>query len=148
MRLHLVGAIIAALLLVVPAHAEDKVPSTPLQEILIKTSLLTLNDANVTGNYTVLHAKLAKPFRDQFNPDRLKKVFKPFADQNLDFGLIAAKTPIATAETKIDNRGALVLRGYFDTAPSRLFYELDFLLSEGEWKPIKLNVNVKPPNEG
>ena len=31
-----------------------------MQEILIKTALLTLNDANVTGNYTVLHAKLSK----------------------------------------------------------------------------------------
>ena len=48
-------------------------PSAVLQEILIKTSMLPLNDANLTGNYTVLHAKLAKPFRDQFSPDRLKQ---------------------------------------------------------------------------
>jgi hypothetical protein len=65
MRLHLVGALIGALLLVMPAQAEDKVPSPVLQEILIKTSLLTFNDANLTGNYTVLHAKLAKAFRDK-----------------------------------------------------------------------------------
>jgi hypothetical protein len=148
MRLHLVGAIIGALVLAVPAQAEDKVPSPLLQEILIKTSLLTLNDANLTGNYTVLHAKLAKPFREQFNPDRLKQVFKPFADKKLDLGPIAAKPPIATADTLIDNRGALVLRGYFDTSPSRVYYEFDFIPSENEWKPIKLNVNVKPPGEG
>jgi len=36
--------------------------------VLIKVTLLTFNDANVTGNYTVLHAKLSKPFRDQFPP--------------------------------------------------------------------------------
>jgi hypothetical protein len=52
---------------------QDTVPSAVLQEILIKTSMLPLNDANLTGNYTVLHAKLAKPFRDQFSPDRLKQ---------------------------------------------------------------------------
>lgn len=148
MRSHLLGAIIGALLLVVPAQAEDKVPSPFLQEILIKTFLLTLNDANVTGNYSVLHAKLAKPFRDQFNPDQLKKAFKDFADQKLNYGVIAAKSPVATTETTIDKRGALVVRGYFDTTPSHLNYELDFLPSEGEWKPIKLNVNVKPPKEG
>lgn len=145
MRLHLVGALLGALLLVAPAQAEDKVPNAFAQENMIKTTLLTLNDANVTGNYTVLHAKLAKPFRDQFNPDKLKQVFKGFADQKVDYAVIAAKTPIATSETKIDNRGALIMRGYFDTTPNRVIYELDFLPSEGEWKPIKLNVNLKRP---
>ena len=148
MRLHLVGAVIGALLLAVPAQAEDTVPSPLKQEILIKTSLLTLNDANLTGNYTVLHAKLAKPFREQFNPERLQQVFKPFADKKLDLGPIAGKPPIVTADTLIDKRGALVLRGYFDTSPSRVYYEFDFVPSESEWKPIKLNVSVKPPGEG
>jgi len=148
MRLPYIAALFGALLLLAPAQAENTVPSPFLQEILIKTSLLSLNDANLTGNYTVLHAKLAKPFRDQFSPDRLKKVFKTFADQKADWGLIAAKAPVATSPSTIDKRGALVVRGYFDTAPSRLTYELDFIPSEGEWKPIMLNVRVKPPGEG
>lgn len=147
MRSVLCWAVIGALLLGVPARAENTVPSAELQEILIKNSLLSLNDANLTGNYTVLHAKLAKVFRDQITPDGLKQGFKGFADQKIDFGLIAAKPPIATAESKIDNRGALLLRGYFDTAPSRVSYEFDFLPSESLWKPIMLNVRVKPPNE-
>jgi hypothetical protein len=148
MRSHLLGAIIGALLLVMPAQAENTVPSPLLQEILIKTALLTLNDANLTGNYTVLHAKLAKPFRDQFSPDKLKQGFKTFADQKADWGLIATKPPIATSESTIDKRGALILRGYFDTKPMRMNYELDFLPSEGEWKPLKLIINMKQATEG
>ena len=147
MRSYLCWAIMGALLLAGPARAENTVPSAEFQEILIKTSLLTLNDANLTGNYAVLHAKLAKVFRDQITPDGLKKGFKPFADQKVDFGFISAKPPIASVEAKLDNRGALLLRGSFDTAPSRVTYELDFLPSEGLWKPIMLNVRAKPPNE-
>jgi hypothetical protein len=137
----------AALLLPAPAAAEDKIPAPLAQEVLIKTSLLTLNDANVTGNYTVLHAKLAKPVREQFNPDKLKQAFKEFADQKIDFEIVAAKAPIATKDARIDERGALQLRGYFDAAPSRVTYELDFIPSEGEWKPLKLNVDFKPASE-
>ncbi|MFN3659532.1 MAG: hypothetical protein ACK4UO_19980 [Pseudolabrys sp.] len=151
MLTRIMGAIVLALLLVAPAPAaqvESKVPSAELQEVLIKTYLLTLNDANVTGNYAVLQAKLAKPFRDQFSPERLKEVFKTFAEKKIDWGIIAAKPPVAKAETVIDKRGALLLRGYFDTKPSRVNYEIDLIPSEGEWKPIKLNVNVKPANEG
>ena len=145
MRLHLVGALVSALLLLMPAHAQDKIPNALQQEILIKAALLTLNDANVTGNYTVLHAKLAKQFRDQITPDKLKLAFKSFADQKIDWDLIAAKAPVAMSEAKIDNRGALILRGYFDTRPSRVNYELDFMISEREWKPITLNVKLKKP---
>jgi hypothetical protein len=76
----LAGAVAVVLLLGLPARAADRIPSPTAQEILIKTSLLTLNDAIVSGNYTVLHTKLAKPFREQFDPDRLKQTFKSFAD--------------------------------------------------------------------
>ncbi len=148
MRLRPIGAFVGLVLLALPAQAETKVPSPLLQEILIKTALLTLNDANITGNYAVLHTKLAKPFREQYSPDRLKQVFKPFADQKADWGVIAAKPPVPTAEASIDKRGVLQLRGYFDTSPSRITYQLDFAPSEGEWKPLMLHVKAKPPNEG
>lgn len=133
MRSQFVAAIIGTLLLVSPAQEDDKLPSAQYQEILIKTSLLRPNDANLTGNYAVLHAELAKPFRDQFTPEQLKQAFKTFADQKPDWGLIATKPPIASSEAKIDSRGGLKLRHYFDTRPNRLSYELDFLSSVGEW---------------
>ena len=143
MRSRLLMALVGAVLLTMPAAAEDKVPPANFQEVLIKTSLLTLNDANITANYAVLHAKTAKPFR--FSPERLKQVFKGFSDQKVDWGLIATMTPVATSESKVDQRGALVLHGYFDTKPNRLFYQLEFLPSEGEWKPSKLYVNLRAP---
>lgn len=145
MRSRLLMALVGAVLLTMPAAAEDKVPPANFQEVLIKTSLLTLNDANITANYAVLHAKTAKPFREQFSPERLKQVFKGFSDQKVDWGLIATMTPVATSESKVDQRGALVLHGYFDTKPNRLFYQLEFLPCEGEWKPSKLYVNLRAP---
>ena len=144
--LALAGAIAAALLLAMPAGATDRVPSATAQETLIKTSLLTLNDAILSGNYTVLHTKLAKPFREQFDPDRLKQAFQSFADQKIDMAAIAAAPPVATDDARIDDRGALLLRGRFEVDRSRLVYELDFLPSEGEWKPLGLHVSVKPVN--
>lgn len=153
MRRIFVASLFVGLLLVLPARTdaaapiEAKVPSAQLQEILIKTALLTLNDANLTGNYSVLHARLSKPFREQFTPEQLKEAFKAFAEHKTDWSVIAIKPPVPTAEPVVDKRGALVLRGYFDTSPSRVNYELDFIPSEDEWKPIKLNVRVKPPDE-
>lgn len=147
MRLKLVSALFAAVFLFAPAHAENTVPPPMLQEILIKTTLLTFNDANLTGNYTVLHARLAKAFRDKVTPDGLKAAFKVFADQKADLGLISAMAPFVSSEAKINAaRGSLELRGSFATKPSRVTYELDFLPSEGEWKPALIDVRIRPPS--
>ena len=143
----LAGAMTAFFLLAMPAGAAETVPSPTMQEILIKTSILTLSDAIVTGNFTVLHAKVAKPFREEFGPEQMKQAFESFAEQKIDMSAISAATPVATEPAQIDDRGALLLRGRFDVGRSRLAYELHFLPSEGEWKAIKLHVNVKPVNE-
>ena len=144
-RAHALPAAFAlALLLGMPAGAVETVPSATTQEVLIKTSLLTLNDAIVSGNFTVLHAKLARPFRNQVGPDRVKEAFQSFVDQKIDMAAISAAPPVATEDAQIDDRGALLLRGRFDLDRSRVPYALDFYPSDGEWKPIRLNVNVKP----
>jgi hypothetical protein len=127
------------------AFAQQKVPDATIQEILIKTSLLTFNDANVTGNYEVLHARLAKPFADKFSTDKLAEAFKPFHDKHVYLDLIAAKPPV-TEEATVDNNGRFTLKGYFDTSPSRIYYDLAYILAGDEWQLIQITVNLKKPD--
>ena len=129
-----------------PASAQ-RPPGPVALEALVKSTLLSFNDANVTGNYTVFHAKLAPPFREQFSPERLKAAFQSFSQQNIDFDIIAALKPILTEEPRIDGRGALLVRGHFETSPNRVTFTLDYLQSEGDWKLINIHVKVRPPGE-
>ena len=123
-------------------QAQNKVPSERALEALVKGSLLTLNDANVTGIYTVLHAKLSKPFRDQFPPERLSEVFRSFRDKQIDYDAIAALPPTYTLPPRVDGDGKLIVRGIFPTEPLHLKFELDFIPSDGEWKLIRVNVKT------
>jgi len=136
-------AVMALMLAASLAQAQNKVPSERALEALVKTTLLTFNDANVTGNYTVLHAKLSKPFRDKFSAERLKEVFKVFHEKRIDFDLIAAKQPIASKPATVNDSGVLMLHGHFDATHSSVNYELDFIMSDGEWKLIRINVQLK-----
>src|SRR5262245_23835696 len=88
--LAIVIALLGAMSAVSPALAQ-KAPDTFTQEVLVKATLLTFNDANVTGNYAVMHAKLSKPFRDKFPPEKLAEAFKVFRDNRIDFDIIVAK---------------------------------------------------------
>jgi hypothetical protein len=131
-----------AMMCVTSAAWAQGMPNATQQEVLVKTTLLTFNDANMTGNYTVLHAKLSKPFRDQFGPDKLKEVFKDFADKELSLTPIARLPIVETSAPAIDNNGILTLTGYFDTKPKQVKYQLRFLPSDGAWKPLGIKVDV------
>ena len=137
----------AILLLFVPVAGQAAdVPAPDQQEIMIKSSLLTFNDANLTGNYDVLQASMAKPFRDQYSADKLKEIFKQFADQKVSIRPVVIGKPVMTDEVKVDDRGALLLHGYFDVAQNyRVTFSLDYAMSEGEWKPITIIVKVGEP---
>lgn len=146
---HILRITIAALAIgmAIPGSAMAQSPPLPtpfVEEVMVKTSLLTFNDANLTGNYTVMYAKMAKPFRDRFTADTLKQAFKVFAGKHID--IIAAKPIVPTSPAKFAGNGYLMLRGYFDTTPSRLGYELDFAVSEGELKLITIDVKVRDPS--
>jgi hypothetical protein len=138
---HALGVL--ALILALPAaYAQNKVPTEQGLEVLVKTSLLTFNDANITGNYEVLHGKLSGPFRAQFPAARLKESFKDFRDKDLDIGVISALKPAYAPAPSIDDEGRLLVKGSFPTEPNRVQFDLAFIPSDGEWKLVRLHVKV------
>jgi len=134
----------ALLLLAVPAAAQITVPPARPLEALVKGSLMTLNDANLTGDYRVFHARLSEPFRKQYTPERLKTTFKEFNDKNVDIDIVTAMTPTYDQPPYVDAEGKLIVHGFFPTEPSRVSFEMDFIAGEGEWKLIRINVRVSP----
>ena len=138
-------AVMALMLMGSLAQAQNKVPSERALEALVKTTLLTFNDANVTGNYEVFHAKLSKPFREQFPVERLARRFQEFNKKNIDFDVIAALKPSYDPAPKIDDEGRLLVKGHFPTEPLRVNFDLAFIPSDGEWKLISINVKIDDP---
>lgn len=139
-------AVTALMLIASLAQAQNKVPSERALEALVKATLLTFNDANVTGNYEVFHAKLSKPFREQFSVERLARRFQEFNKKHIDFDVVAALKPSYDPAPKVDDDGKLLVKGYFPTEPLRVYFNLEFIPSDGEWKLIGINVKVGDPN--
>ena len=137
------AALLVALSVATASLGQSKVPNERVLETLVKGTLLSFNDANVTGNYTVLHAKASKPFRQQFTPEKLQEIFKDFAEKNIDFDIIAAYKPVYDPPPRLDKDGRLLVQGHFPTEPTRVVYDLEFIPSDGEWKLISINVKTQ-----
>ena len=138
-------AVMALMLTASAVQAQNKVPSERGLEALVKATLLTFNDANVTGNYEVFHAKLSKPFREQFPVERLARRFQEFNKKHIDFDVIAALKPGYDPAPKVDDEGRLLVKGHFPTEPLRVNFDLAFIPSDGEWKLISINVKIDDP---
>lgn len=138
-------AVMALTLMASLAQAQNKVPSERALEALVKATLLTFNDANVTGNYEVFHAKLSKPFREQFPVERLARRFQEFNKKHIDFDIVAALKPVYDPGPKVDDDGKLLVKGHFPTEPLQVYFDLEFIPSDGEWKLISINVKVGDP---
>lgn len=135
-------AISLALSAFVPAQAAT-VPSDDEQEILIRTTLMTFNDANLTGNYSVLYDKSAKVFRDQMSAEKLSMGFKVFRDKKINLESVVIEEIDSTSKPKVDSDGVLQLKGKFKDDDKQIRYDLKFV-QEGEvWKMIGINVNYK-----
>jgi hypothetical protein len=136
--------VVALALATSPVRAQGlDMPSPFVQEILIKSILVTLNDAVASDNFTVLHAKISKPFRDQFPPEKLRTVFKDLVEKHAVFDAIVASPVIAEEDAKIDEKGVLRLKGRFDTTPKKVKYQLGFSPSDGQWKLSGVTIDIE-----
>ncbi|MGY4423610.1 hypothetical protein ACVWY2_006059 [Bradyrhizobium sp. JR6.1] len=118
-------------------------PSPFVQEVLIKSIMVSLNDAVAANNFAVFHAKISKPFRDQFSPDKLKTIFKDLVDKHAVFDAVVAKPIVLDEDAKIDDKGALRLKGHFDTTPKQVKYQLGFIPSDGAWKLSGISIDIE-----
>lgn len=144
-----VGGLVLLSLLALPvASAQNRVPAPKPLEALVKGSLMSLNDANLTGDYRVFHARLSEPFRRQFTPDRLKQSFREFHEKYVDIDIICALAPLFDQPPYVDAEGKLIVHGFFPTEPTRVNFGLEFIPSDGDWKLIRIDVKVSPAMDG
>ena len=124
-----------------PAYAAE-IPSDDDQDVLIRTTLMTFNDANMTGNYNVLFAKASKQFQSQLSADQLSTAFEPFRKKELFFEDVVTADYDSYEKATFDAEGALVLAGVFKTDEMKVKYNLRFVQNNKVWKLLGINVDA------
>lgn len=101
---------------------------------LIRSTLLTLNDANRSGNYTVLHDLAAPDFQANNTAADLGQNFADLRHRNFDLYGVALLAPQFTESPSLDQNGLLRLAGYFATQPRQISFDLAYQNVSGEWR--------------
>ena len=136
----------AAIFASISAATAQSMPSPQVREVMIKSTLMTFNDANLTDNYDILNSLYAQAFAERFTADKLSEAFEPFRDQSIDLSAVVAFSPVEDPAPVVDADGILQLKGYFETDPSYVAYDISFVgEDDGVWRMTAINVHVAPP---
>jgi len=118
-----------------PAPAQPSLPVTLEKALyLIRSTLLTLNDANRTGNYTVLRDLAAPDFQARNSAADLGLNFLDLRRRNFDLYGAALLAPQFSEAPALDQRGMLRLAGYIPTRPQQIQFDLTFQVVAGQWR--------------
>jgi len=111
--------------------------------ILIRTTLIALDQANKTANYSVLHTLSAPGFQANNSPQRLAEIFARQRAQGLDLAGVVAIDPQLTLLPQIEANGMLHVAGFFPSVPAQVYFELLFAPVDGHWKPFGISVDLR-----
>jgi hypothetical protein len=109
--------------------------------ILVRSVLLALDQANKTGNYTVLR-DLGAPGFQVNTAARLSEIFAKQRNDNIDLSGVAAIDPQLSLLPQIDANGMLHMAGFFPSVPSQVNFELAFAPVNGQWRLFGVGVTI------
>src|SRR5262245_36574373 len=130
-----------------PRATQLMVPSDDVLLILIRATLIALNQANVTGNYTVLRDLGAPSFKEANSADKLAQVFASIRQRKLDLALVLLVEPKLYRKPVITPKGLLRITGFFPTDRERINFDLMFQGVEGRWRLFGLSADAANPQQ-
>ena len=119
-------------------------PSDDKLLTLICSTLLALNQANVTGNYSVFRELSAPGFQVGNSTGRLSETFAKFRNHHFDLSPIVLLQPKLVRKPEIDQRGMLRISGFFPTEPERVNFDLMYQFLDGQWRLFGIAANTTP----
>jgi hypothetical protein len=109
--------------------------------ILVRSTLLALDQANKTGNYTVLRDLGAPGFQSN-TAARLGEIFAKLRGDNLDLSGVAVIDPQLSLLPQIEANGLMHMAGSFPSVPTQVNFDLSFAPVDGQWRLFGISVSI------
>ncbi len=119
-------------------------PADDVLLMLVQSSILALNQANATGNYTVLRGLASPAFQQANSAERLSALFSNLRQRGLDLSPIVLFQPKLFRKPEMSPEGLIRVMGFFPTEPERVNFELIYQPVNGRWRLFGIAVDTEP----
>ena len=110
--------------------------------ILIRSTLIAVDQANKTGNYTVLRDLGAPGFQSANSAARLGEIFASLRRDKVDLSGVAVLEPQLTLLPQIEGNGFMHMSGFFPSVPAQVKFELLYAPVDGQWRLLGVSVGL------
>jgi hypothetical protein len=111
---------------------------------LVRSTLMTLNDANRSGNYSLLRDLAGPDFQARNSATDLAQDFADLRRRKFDLFATALLDPQFTEDPILDANGCLQPVGHFSTSPLRIRFAMNFQPADEEWRLLSLSLATPP----
>lgn len=101
--------------------------------LLVRSTVIALDQANKSANYAVLHALASPSFQQVNTPAKLADLFANFRREKFDLSPGAILDPQFAFDPRIEANGLLHVAGDFAGRPSPFHFDLMYQSVEGRW---------------
>ncbi len=135
-----------------PTQKQVAQPPGPGQLELLKlvwSTMVAVDNANTSGNYSVLRDNSATGFQMANDQARLTEIFAGLRASRLDLANALLVPPTFTADPRFLQPDVIQLQGVFQIRPSPLRFDLIYQWEQGRWKLFGINVgplDAAPPS--
>lgn len=125
-----------------PAQVQhhQAVPDENTLARLVWSTMIALDNANRTENYTVLYLLGSPQFQQRNTPARLTTLFSDLRRNRVDIGRSILSSPTYYIPPQILPDGTLRLRGGFDFRPKSIRFDLIYANINGGWQINAISV--------
>lgn len=132
-------------------HAKDltedqkklRLPDDYTLNMMIRSTIIAVNQANKTGNYSVLRDLGSPGFQRANSAAKLTEIFAAQRNSKLDFSPVLFFKPNLVAKPEVDANGMLRLIGFFPTQPVIISFDLAFEWVDNEWQHVGVSVSTR-----
>jgi hypothetical protein len=114
--------------------------------ILIRSAIVALDQANATGNYTVLRDLGASAMQSANTAADLANLFANYRKQNFSLADTVLLDPVLDDKPQLSTDGALHLVGHFPTRPQEVMFDMTFFYERGRWRVANMQVGSRMPD--
>jgi hypothetical protein len=118
--------------------------SVVMLTVMIKDAIIALNQANRTGNYSVLRDMGTPVFRENFDQTALAAVFANLRARKIDMSPAFFLSPNLTKQPELNKDSELALTGFFPTQPLQIQFDLRYMQLDGKWRLAGIGVDATP----
>lgn len=119
---------------------QQALPDENVLARLVWSTMVALDNANRTDNYSILNSLGSPQFQMRNSPEQLSDIFLNLRQNRVDIGRTILSTPRYYIPPAILPDGTLRLRGGFDYRPKSIRFDLIYVNIGGGWQINAISV--------